>query len=502
MFYENFSKVKDIVYDNKKCNNFKCVDATKDSRVMDMDCSSLTYNFDYSKGVLVDGIGIGKLGFKYGNYDDYYKELDDFPSVYHPTVCWHFSLWATDFKTYRSVLFVLGSDGYIYYNLLRTHLTEFTKIEGLHFDDIPFVFSARVGNDDVLFFVSEANGTYMWMYPLSVNRINNMPLINSFCVHNNRCFATVNNNRGSVIYTNDLNPINFNLDLMQGGELVLDDRLGKCNKVVSFNGDLFVFRDFDIVKVTEYSSRGDFSLERVYASNGRIFDKTICVAGDKIIYLASDGIYKFDGNSVKRLLLNIVNLFEGVDNYYAIGSYVDGKYFLSCKLNYLDNGERLDSEWPKENTRNNALLKIDVATEQLMIFRGYDIVDLCVVNDVYCNEVCVRIRELGATYVLGKLDKSGAYFGLPLTKVWSSPVTDFANPDKYKFIKDISFETKKDIELEIVADMKTIKYKIKGSDSLQTIKLNLKCKKFGFVFISKEVGNCITCPKVKVGYYD
>ena len=144
MFYENFSKVKDMNYKKVGESSFKGINADELSSDLSFGYSPLTYNFNFSKGALVDGVGIDKLKFKFDNDDFSYKELGELPNGYYPTVCWHFALWATDQNTYRSLFFVLGSDGCVYYNSLHTANTNYTKIDGLYFDDIPFVFKSNL----------------------------------------------------------------------------------------------------------------------------------------------------------------------------------------------------------------------------------------------------------------------------------------------------------------------------------------------------------------------
>ena len=498
MFYDNLLDCNKLSYKSIGGKSFDGINVSKDKNLLSMEHSPLTYNFDFSKGVLMDGMGVGKLKFKCNLDSGTFKELSPLPDGYHPTVCWHFNLWASDLKTYRSLLFVLGSDGYVYYNWLHTASCDFIKIENLYFDDIPYVFLSKIDNTDALYFVSRTNGTFVWLYPNIVKNLNNMPIIDSVCVYNNKYFATIHRNKGVIIYSNDLNPINLNLTLMQGGEIRFDDGLGACNKVIAFKGDLYVFRNFNIMRVTEYSNKDDYSVSQIYASNGRIYENTISVCGDEIVYLASDGLYKFDGNTSKKLDLKLDGFFVGVDNNNAVSGYVDGNYYLSCRLNYNDNGGVVDGEISNVSNINNALVKINLESENISIFRGYNVVGIYIVNDIYRNEVCLRIAEVGGLYKLGMLENTGKYYDEVMTKVWCSSITDLGAIDRNKLVKDISFESKQDLQLKVIYDDKVKVYNVRGKNVPQTIKLNIKCKKFGFVFVSKKCDNFITSPKFKV----
>ena len=259
-----------------------------------------------------------------------------------------------------------------------------------------------------------------------------------------------------------------------------------------------MFRDFGISKVVDYANRVDVDISQVCVSGGRIFDKTICVCGDNILYLASDGIYSFNGTTTKRLNFKLDKMFEGVDNYNAVACYSDGYYYISCKLNYKDDSV-VDGEWSYGNNYNNALIKLNLETGEMVLFRGYDIIGLYVINDVYRSEICVLVREVGAVHRLGMLDTSGSYYGEPLTKVWNSAKLDCDCPEKYKIIKEISLETSKDIDIEINTEMGKRVFRVKGKDIYQTIKVNLKCKKFSVNFVSKSTGNYIVGLQIVVG---
>jgi hypothetical protein len=421
------------------------------------------------------------------------------PTIYHATACWHVNCFTLDFNTYRSILIVKDSNGDMYYNLLHGDSTEFIKIDGLHFTDEPTVMTCNVDGEDVVVFNSKSSGIYTWKYPYIVNKIDGVSPLKSVCVHNNRLYAIPYSDTRKVIFSDDTDITNLNIDMLSGNQVLINDSFGACNKVVSFKGYLYIFRDFNIAKIVDYVNKVDFSVSQLYVSNGRIFDKTVTVCGDNIIYLASDGIYSFNGTTSKRLNFKLDKMFEGIDNYNAVAGYCDGYYYLSCKLNYNDNNSVVDGEWSAGNNYNNALIRLNVETGEMVLFRGYDIIGIYIINDVYRSEVCVLVREVGAVHRLGMLDNSGAYYDQPLTKIWNSSVIDCAYPNKYKLIKEITIESHQDIKIEIVTDKFKKILSVKGKDGLQNIKVNIKCKKFSLNIISNATNNYITSPQVMVG---
>ena len=65
MFYSNTLNLKNVNYKKHSINGFKGVDSNTDENLLSLKNSPLSYNFDYSNGSLKDGLGIGKLRFRY-----------------------------------------------------------------------------------------------------------------------------------------------------------------------------------------------------------------------------------------------------------------------------------------------------------------------------------------------------------------------------------------------------------------------------------------------------
>ena len=253
-------------------------------------------------------------------------------------------------------------------------------------------------------------------------KIESAPIISSMCIHFERLFATVFGEKRKIIFSDDLNPTNFNINSREGGFIELVDEFGKSNRVISFNGYLFVFRDFNIARITAFADQTDFSVEQLYLSNGRIYENTVAVCGNRIIYLASDGLYAFSGGSSSRINLNIDKLLIGVENDNAVATYNDGYYYLICTLKYPD--DKIMQETYNHTMINNTLIRLNVNNGELSILRGYNFTDLFLIKYVLGSEVLVSVSDMGLTRML-MIDNSGMYRGEPSHKVWNSPLSDF-----------------------------------------------------------------------------
>lgn len=476
------------------------MNANIDKSVLPMGSSCMSYNFSSEDGVLKDGIGIKNLQFRYSKNDrTLYKTITSPEDKVYLSGCWCFRAWDKVIKDYKDYLIFYATNGNFYYNYFYDNSVELTLIDGLKFEEKPLIVTTtRIDGEDALILISDVDGMYIWKFPNTVQKVDNAPKIKSMCVNDGRIYATTYGDGRSVIFSDGLDPINFNKYISGGGEInIADDYFGKGNTLISFGGHIYIFRDYNIVKLTTYASRSDYMLSQLYVSNGLIYEKTICVCGDKVLYLASDGIYSFDGSSSRKLDYGINKLFKGVDNFYSVASYCDGYYYLSCNLNFDDNSFG-DNEH-RYDILNNALVKINVSTGVMTILRGCSIQDMSLINNKIKSEICVTAR-IDNYITLGILDESGCLFGKPTTKVWKSSISDFGVPEKNKVVKEVGLLSKSNIDVEIYCDGVVKTFKVKGSDKYQTIKPYVVGKYIGINFKSQSVNNYISRPKIVVGY--
>ncbi|MGN0961204.1 MAG: hypothetical protein ACI4PF_03280, partial [Christensenellales bacterium] len=485
----------------QKFNTFKnSLNSDIDANLMPINNCSMSYNFNFENGALRDGMGLKQLQFRCSElYTDQYKVLNPTPDSSFIKGCWFFTSWSTDLNIHRPFVIFYTSKGGFYYNRIHSQDKNLEKMNGLEFTERPIVTSCKINGNDTLILVSEKDGMYTWRYPGIVQKIENAPKISSMCVHNDRLFVTTQGEKRTIMFSDNLDPTNFNVSIQEGGIIELADEFGKSNKVISFEGYVYIFRDFNIAKLTTYADKNDFSVSQLYVSNGRIYESTVCVCGNKILYLSSDGIYVFNGTSATKFDLSINNLFKDMDNANALAGYSNGYYYLACTINYGDD-KFIGNETNTDLVYNNALIKINVATGSFSILRGYDVRQISVVNDIYKSEVCILIKENTGGYSIGVLDDSGKIFNTPTTKLWKSATTDFGYPEKEKVVKEISLETTGDITLEIVTEKGSRNFKMKGKSGYQTLRPYVKGKKIGINFKSNIAGNYISNPKITVGY--
>lgn len=496
MFYENLIEVGHFKTKEKNIDTFKnSMNTDTYEDCLKSMSGKVMYNFDISSGVLKDGMGIGDVTFKYGEQMFRKTKKVNFPENYQIMACWHFPYFDTIANEDCPALIVYCSNRKFYFLFIQHQDTDMLEIPNLTFQDVPMAVCSKINGIDTLILVSKSDGMYTWNPINGTHKIDAAPEITSMCSQYDRLFVTCGDDKKSILYSESLNPTNFNTSDNEGGIISLNDDFGYCNKVISFKGYVYIFRDYNIARITAYGDDDEFVVSQMHVSNGKIFPGTICACGDKIIYLASDGLYSFDGGKSTKIELNINNLLSGNENELASGNYSNGCYYVACRMNFDDG----DIEGCESLTYvNNALLKYNLSNGEISIMRGYDIQNITVINDSIDSYVLVVFHN-GVGLRVGMLDMSGMYFNTPTHKVWISAKTDFNYPTKTKVIKEISFQSATDGVIKIWCDDRVKEFDFTGKNGVQKIKPLMKGKRFGFAFHVTANNSKIVKPTIKVG---
>ena len=66
----------------------------------------------------------------------------------------------------------------------------------------------------------------------------------SMDIHYERLFVTTTNEKSKVLFSDDLDPTLWSIDLSEAGFIEMVDERGALNRVISFNDYLYIFRDY------------------------------------------------------------------------------------------------------------------------------------------------------------------------------------------------------------------------------------------------------------------
>lgn len=405
----------------KRIGGFKTADYKHDESVLEFNKATSCYNFDTTSGALKDGYGISAhaavpaAARRYWVYRYYSEEAGRYVDQY---VYQNMSGLLRYYDSYQDKLRYVSSFAY----------SPMTAI------------NYRLNSEDVLLMSCEGRRLFTWDGKKLIEHADT-PIISSMALHYERLFVTSREEPTKVFFSDDLDPTNWTASADAGGFIELLDERGELNKVVSFGSYLYIFRDHGISRVTAYADQNEFSVVNLFVSAGRIYPSSIATCGSVIMFLASDGLYMFDGYECARVLGNLDGLIAADDN--CACAFYNGKYYLSCKTDFGD-GALVGCERDEHVT--NGLLVFDTATREYVVSRGMDIrfMNAC----TYLGEDFLAACDGGKG---GVISRCGKRFEADLPKHWQSPTSDFSVPDKTKSVREIYIATSVDCTLTVSA---------------------------------------------------
>lgn len=480
---------------------FNGINVDYDENILPITYSVNTYNFSFNSGALKTGLGIDylKLPSSY-SLDNNSTRIVNFEGKQQFKAGWLYkkdnaNIIGISGVNYDNYLILQDVNGDFYiYDICST--TDFlSKIEGINITETATVLNYNLNSEDSVLICSSEG---MWVYSFNkttATKIENAPKIKSMCLHYERLFTTVIDDRYAVWFSDDLDPTNWNISLNEAGFIKFDSEHGIVNKVVSFNDYVYVFREYGISRITAFANQTEFSVNHLFVSSGKIYADTVAVCGDRIIFLTENGLYSFDGYSTTKINLNIDNMLTNVNNYFANGCYCNGKYYLTCKLNFNDNKKLLCEEY---NYCNNAMLELDLNTKTLNILRGADIRCLLAIRDDKVNKVVAFYFD-DNSYKLGEISNCGKLLNKVLPKCWKSPLSNMGYPERSKVIKTIYLNATAALTITIKTESFSKQFYLVPKNNLIKLNTIIKCNMFAINFETGEPEISISSPTVIVG---
>ncbi len=458
------------------------VSGVDDAVTKPVECKTF-YNLSYQDGALKSGLGFRDLQVPdaYENPTGYHgfnfaEKIDEIDGM------WMVRLFNNTYGQYYYQLFMIDSAFKLWGVPMVDEYEGHVWTRSEHLKSYPtYHCSYRIENEDSSMFFSEEG---MLCFANRENKFySNVPALISCVVHYDNFFGITNTNRNTLIYTKNLNLKTW--DESESSAIEFLDNRGSFTKLVTFNDYVYLFREYGITKISIYSSQSDFSFTHLYTSSSKIFEESVCVCGDKVLFMTRDGLYSFNGNSVERVAQNCDVYFKNLDNSFATAACLEGKYYIATKCNFND-GQTVGCE--DGEFVNNVLFEVDIDTFALNLYRGVDIRKVLAIDNPYFSKLCACFNHQHKQRV-GELTTSGATFEDATQKCWKSFSTDLGFKAKRKRIKEISLFTQHPIVFEICSDEETKSFEIDGSDKEQKINVCVTGTTFQFVFSTKNA-NC------------
>lgn len=493
MFYSDILPLNTQTTLNVKLSDFSSGINTKiDTNLLPLNVARNSYNFNFSTGALTTGMGFKTLTLPTAYNDKTFVIPEGVTGIER---LWIYKRYDPDAKKYSPLIVIYTSEKEFYWALVETTSNQFFKLSNITFSAAPIGINLRTNGTDKFFFcpTSSSDSLTVWDGVNLPQSYPSAPVLTSVDYHANRLFATIGGDKSQVWFSSDLNPTNWTVSSFDGGFIELTDPRGALNKVVSYNNYLYIIRELGITRVSGYGQQTDFVVRNLSQSNSRIFSNTASLCGDRLMMLCQDGIYQFDGLELRKLTLGFESLFEGVDNSSACGAFLDGKYYVACRMNFNDYVSKND-----DGLTNNALIEYDIKTSEYSILRGVDIRGLTVLHH---NNIHKLIANFGGDHIakIGELTHDGKLFDVNTQKVWESPMTDMGYPGKNKIIKSITLLNKFESKIAIFANGESYYFNIPASKNRAVkVPINLRCNTFAVGFYSTESDAYISNPQMEI----
>lgn len=461
-------------------NDFsKGVDITCGENITNMASAVQSYNFNFNSGVLTEGLGFKEFTTPTSNESDENQVAiiyDDFTANIKSLAL--FSHFSRTYQKYRDKLMFYADDGYMWYVLMTNSYPFTTRLSHLNFTSSPKIFNSKIDGIDVVAISNGVDNVGVWNGDGVPSRWEDCPKIISLCDYKGKLYYLTSGDQKYIKYSPnyDITKWTETLDTENGESAIeINDGQGKLNKLVSFQGHMFVFRDYSILKVTAYEDMKTPLLSTVYMSGNKIYADTVQVCGNYMLMLTRDGLIKFDGNTATKIDLKFTSQFADIDNKNAKASFHAGKYYLACKLSYQDSLKDFDDS----TCINNTLICYDVTNQKYTLTRGVDIADLLSMQCESMNKLimCFNSKKSG---ILGELVASGKFFDTNLNKFWLSPLSDLGYSNKRKVVKDVSLLSKYPCKLTIFTEKESKTYNICGDELMFKFSVRLSGKQVGF----------------------
>ena len=455
------------------------MNASLDESILPPSTAKAVSNFDFSSGALREGYG-----------------MDEFPAVCRKTVAlWTYRRYDLASSADEEILMYQGEDGAVYY---QKDGIEY-PLNGIAFTSPVLAVSYRLYGDDVILMCSSSDEMAVWDGKLDAYTVAGSPFITSMAMHYERMFCTVAGEKNAVWFSSDLDPTNWDPSLDKGGFIQVIDERGKLNCLLSFLNYVYIFRDYGISRLTAFADQSEFAMVNLFTSSGKIYPRSVTLCGDTVLFLATDGVYRFDGFSTRKILSFLSPLILPSEG--AVGAFHDGKYFLSCQLSVVS-GQLSDEESDDGSINNtpqteNCQLKTENCNNAVLVYDiksgAYSMLtDVAVTAFAPIGGRLIAVTDDGTP---AEFSRCGHVFGTPTVKAWESGWMDFGT-ERVKRVSEIFIESDGPFQLSMYSEKAKKDFDVTPQKGITRIRVNLSGRKIGFSITAGTTKARITRPTI------
>ncbi len=447
------------------------------------------YNYLPTK-VLSNSYGVKEAGFPNSLEDstEYHLDIDeaDFSKVKGVTYFKQF--FPRSGNTQHRIL-IYGDDKKEYINQLFCEDNALYWLYSLEFNSAPITLAFKKDDSDAII-LSSKDQMKIWKTGYSPYTVENAPIITSMCMNEGVLFCTIQEPAFKIWYATDLDPENIGNITANSGYISLEDDLGYARKIVSFNQDVYVFRDYGISKIKYV--KNNISVSQVYLSNTKIFTDTVSVCGNTIMFMCVEGIFQFNGVKVTRSGIDIAEMLS-IRNDNACAASLGNKYYLALRLNFGDQNQIMCETGEYVN---NVIIVVDLTDYSYQIIRGVDVGSLLPVKTPVFEKMLVTFNTVYDTK-LGEICEEATCFNTPIPKFWAT--NDLFELPTQRMITKLSVVADQGVKFNLKYDGKSTSF------TSYTTGLNEFCFKIYCKNLKLEISSPNTSAEVQkvfVDYYD
>lgn len=149
------------------------------------------------------------------------------------------------------------------------------------------------------------------------------------CFFQDRVFCAVE--PYTLVYSAPLDPTNFTESIDDGGRVVLPSDKGKIVALLTMKNKLFVFYEYGISVLEGAGTAREFEIKSVEYNGGKVCGDSVgvcSVGGQKAFFLATTGLYVFDGEKARKTCENLL-IEQKREGQVCVHAEFDGQYYLS-----------------------------------------------------------------------------------------------------------------------------------------------------------------------------
>lgn len=341
-------------------------------------------------------------------------------------------------------LLIYGDDKKVYIHQLLNNSGQIFWLYSLTFDSPPAVLPYKKDGVDVMILADNKKMVF-WETNKGPKEVGNLPVINSICMDDGYIYCTLQKTPSKIWYTKSSNLEFVGVTDLYSGYIMLDSELGDARKVIVFDKQVYIIRDYGISKLTNI--KGDITINNVYTSNTLIYSNTVAVSTNKVFFMTKDGLYTFNGYKVDKTKTDLNDLKISTKN--AVGSILGDTYYLAFRLDFEDNKQVLCESGEYVN---NALIIVDVNNFSYQLIRGVDIKSFLPLKNQVFEKMLVTFNS--GNDGIGEIVKDSMFFDSALPKFWESG--DLFSTSEAKLFTKLTVTADIDVKITLLYDDKQI----------------------------------------------